>query len=77
MIYLHPDGKTAEAFKGGEIEKIINRQIMVLAPALIHSASFIFSIKKVIVNEPYISNYSLSAEKMYNPQYMLPCVLIL
>jgi hypothetical protein len=35
MIYLHPSGKSAEASPGGEIEKLVNQRITVLAPDLI------------------------------------------
>ena len=35
MIYLHPSGKSAEASAGGEIERIVNQGITVLAPDLI------------------------------------------
>ena len=35
MIYLHPSGKSAEAFVGGEIERFVNQGITVLAPDLI------------------------------------------
>ena len=34
LIYLHPAGKSAEAGKGGEIERIVNEGVMVLAPDL-------------------------------------------
>lgn len=34
-IYLHPSGKGAEALPGGEIEKLVSKGIMVLAPDLI------------------------------------------
>ena len=34
MLYLHPGGKSAEAARGGEIEKFVNSGITVLAPDL-------------------------------------------
>jgi len=34
MIYLHPEGKSAEASAGGEIEKYVSQGITVLAPDL-------------------------------------------
>ncbi|HSL85758.1 MAG TPA: acetylxylan esterase, partial [Bacteroidales bacterium] len=34
MIYLHPEGKSAEAGVGGEIEKYVNQGYIVLAPDL-------------------------------------------
>jgi len=34
MIYLHPEGKSAEAGVGGEIEKFVNQGFTVLAPDL-------------------------------------------
>ncbi len=34
MIYLHPDGKAAEAKDGGEIEQIVKQGFIVLAPDL-------------------------------------------
>ncbi len=34
MIYLHPEGKSAEASSGGEIEKFVSQGITVLAPDL-------------------------------------------
>ncbi len=35
VIYLHPEGKSAEAMVGGEIEKIVSQGITVLAPDLV------------------------------------------
>jgi hypothetical protein len=34
MLYLHPGGKSAEAARGGDIEKFVNNGITVLAPDL-------------------------------------------
>ncbi len=35
MIYIHPEGKFAEAFAGGEIEQLVKRGFIVAAPDLI------------------------------------------
>jgi hypothetical protein len=35
VIYLHPEGKSAEAMVGGEIEEIVSQGITVLAPDLV------------------------------------------
>jgi cephalosporin-C deacetylase-like acetyl esterase len=35
MIYLHPEGKNAESKNGGEIEKLVRKGIIVLAPDLL------------------------------------------